>query len=193
MSFLRTFKSIGSKDQNDVKLKIRFIVMNSNKQHFACTIYAIAIESDKSIKAPSALLTMNCLGCNYFATYWPNLTPQFSYILQIVAVILSTTGIALLAYADGIATTKTLAGVVLAAASAAGSAVYKVFFKRVFGEVSFCQVAIFFSSIGLCSLLTLWTIFLALHLTGQGNFSLTLMYFRLKNFQKLQSKQPETH
>ena len=101
---------------------------------------------------------------------WPNLTPQFSYFLQIVAVILSTTGIALLAYADGIATTKTLAGVVLAAASAAGSAVYKVFFKRVFGEVSFCQVAIFFSSIGLCSLLTLWTIFLALHLTGQGNF-----------------------
>ena len=93
-----------------------------------------------------------------------------SLLLQIVAVILSTTGIALLAYADGIATTKTLAGVVLAAASAAGSAVYKVFFKRVFGEVSFCQVAIFFSSIGLCSLLTLWTIFLALHLTGQGNF-----------------------
>ena len=88
-----------------------------------------------------------------------------------MAVILSTTGIALLAYADGIATTKTLAGVVLAAASAAGSAVYKVFFKRVFGEVSFCQVAIFFSSIGLCSLLTLWTIFLALHLTGQGNFT----------------------
>ena len=95
-----------------------------------------------------------------------------SLLLQIVAVILSTTGIALLAYADGIATTKTLAGVVLAAASAAGSAVYKVFFKRVFGEVSFCQVAIFFSSIGLCSLLTLWTIFLALHLTGQGNFCL---------------------
>ena len=93
-----------------------------------------------------------------------------SLLLQIVAVILSTTGIALLAYADGIATTKTLAGVVLAAASAAGSAVYNVFFKRVFGEVSFCQVAIFFSSIGLCSLLTLWTIFLALHLTGQGNF-----------------------
>ena len=115
---------------------------------------------------------------------WPNLTPQFSYFLQIVAVILSTTGIALLAYADGIATTKTLAGVVLAAASAAGSAVYKVFFKRVFGEVSFCQVAIFFSSIGLCSLLTLWTIFLALHLTGQGNFcffSLSLTYFLTKD------------
>ena len=101
---------------------------------------------------------------------WRNLTLYFPFFLQIVAVILSTTGIALLAYADGIATTKTLAGVVLAAASAAGSAVYKVFFKRVFGEVSFCQVAIFFSSIGLCSLLTLWTIFLALHLTGQGIF-----------------------
>ena len=85
-----------------------------------------------------------------------------------MAVILSTTGIALLAYMDGIAQTRTLAGVVLAAASAAGSAIYKVFFKRVFGEVSFCQVAIFFSSIGICSLITLWTIFLALYLTGAG-------------------------
>ena len=89
-------------------------------------------------------------------------------ILQIVAVILSTTGIALLAYMDGIAHTRTLAGVVLAAASAAGSAIYKVFFKRVFGEVSFCQVAIFFSSIGLCSLLTFWTIFLGLYFSGAG-------------------------
>lgn len=45
---------------------------------------------------------------------------------QIVAVILCNTGIALLAYMDGITQTKTLGGVVLAAASAAGSAVYKV-------------------------------------------------------------------
>ena len=105
-----------------------------------------------------------------------------------MAVILSTTGIALLAYADGIATTKTLAGVVLAAASAAGSAVYKVFFKRVFGEVSFCQVAIFFSSIGLCSLLTLWTIFLALHLTGQGNFCLQKRWFLHLSVQMISSK-----
>jgi solute carrier family 35 protein F3/4 len=86
-----------------------------------------------------------------------------------VAVILSNTGIALLAYMDGISQTRTLGGVVLAAAAAAGSAVYKVFFKRLFGEASFCQVAIFFSMIGLCSLLLLWPIFLALYLSGAGN------------------------
>ena len=48
---------------------------------------------------------------------------------QIVAVILCNTGIALLAYMDGIVKTRTLGGVVLAAASAAGSAVYKVCFS----------------------------------------------------------------
>ena len=88
--------------------------------------------------------------------------------MQIVAVILSTTGIALLAYMDGIAQTRTLAGVVISAASSCGSAIYKVFFKKVFGEVTFCQVAIFFSMIGLCSLVLLWPIFLALYFSGVG-------------------------
>lgn len=48
------------------------------------------------------------------------------YCLQIVAVILCNTGIALLAYMDGITGSPTLGGVVLATAAAAGSAVYKV-------------------------------------------------------------------
>merc|ERR1712223_1925043 len=96
---------------------------------------------------------------------WVVLHEQFVGI-RIVAVILSTTGIALLAYMDGISDTRTLAGVVLAAASAAGSAIYKVMFKRIFGEVSFCQVSIFFTMIGLCSLSLLWPIFLALYLSG---------------------------
>jgi len=48
--------------------------------------------------------------------------------LQIVAVILCDTGIALLAYMDGITGSPTLGGVVLAASAAAGSAVYKVRF-----------------------------------------------------------------
>jgi len=50
----------------------------------------------------------------------------FSLRLQIVAVILCNTGIALLAYMDGITGSPTLGGVVLATAAAAGSAVYKV-------------------------------------------------------------------
>lgn len=48
------------------------------------------------------------------------------WILQIVAVILCNTGIALLAYMDGITGSPTLGGVVLATSAAAGSAVYKV-------------------------------------------------------------------
>ena len=46
--------------------------------------------------------------------------------------------------------------------------IYKVMFKRIFGEVSFCQVSIFFTMIGLCSLSLLWPIFLALYLSGMG-------------------------
>ena len=125
----------------------------------------------------------------------------FLDLLQIVAVILSTTGIALLAYMDGISDTRTLAGVVLgtvsisllrsknhqmrifyclflAAASAAGSAIYKVMFKRIFGDVSFCQVSIFFTMIGLCSLILLWPIFLALYLSGMGKKGFCLLYKR---------------
>ena len=45
---------------------------------------------------------------------------------QIVAVIMCDTGIALLAYMDGINTSPTLNGVVLSTFSAFGSAVYKV-------------------------------------------------------------------
>lgn len=45
---------------------------------------------------------------------------------QIVAVIMCDTGIALLAYMDGITGSPTLAGVVLAVLAAAGYAVFKV-------------------------------------------------------------------
>ncbi|EEC04240.1 solute carrier, putative, partial [Ixodes scapularis] len=56
---------------------------------------------------------------------WVILHEQFVGI-RIVAVILCNTGIALLAYMDGVTRTITLAGVVLAAGAAAGSGVYKV-------------------------------------------------------------------
>jgi solute carrier family 35 protein F3/4 len=55
-----------------------------------------------------------------------NISYKNKSFFQIVAVILSNTGIALLAYMDGVAQTRTLGGVVLAAAAAAGSATYKV-------------------------------------------------------------------
>lgn len=65
----------------------------------------------------------------------PFATPRVSfkcYVLlcivydQIVAAILCDTGIALLAYMDGITGSSTLGGVVLAACAAAGFAIFKV-------------------------------------------------------------------
>lgn len=83
-----------------------------------------------------------------------------------MAVILCDTGVALLAYMDGITGSPTLGGVVLAAAAAAGSAVYKVLFKKVIGEASYGQVALFFSIIGLLNATLLWPLCLGLFLTG---------------------------
>lgn len=47
-------------------------------------------------------------------------------MVQIVAAILCDTGIALLAYMDGITGSSTLGGVVLAACAAAGFGIFKV-------------------------------------------------------------------
>lgn len=57
------------------------------------------------------------------------ITRNVFFVFQIVAVIMSNTGIALLAYMDGVSRTSTLGGVVLASAAAAGLAVFKVSFK----------------------------------------------------------------
>ncbi|XP_064480689.1 solute carrier family 35 member F3-like isoform X2 [Ornithodoros turicata] len=94
---------------------------------------------------------------------WVILHEQFVGI-RIVAVILCNTGIALLAYMDGVTRTITLGGVVLAAAAAAGSGVYKVTFKKLIGDVSFGQLSLFFTLIGFLNLLLMWPIFLALYL-----------------------------
>lgn len=88
-----------------------------------------------------------------------------------MAVILCDTGVALLAYMDGITGSPTLGGVVLAASSAAGSAVYKVLFKKVIGEATYGQVALFFSLIGLLNATLLWPLSLGLFLTGMENLN----------------------
>ena len=53
---------------------------------------------------------------------WVILQEQFVGI-RIMAIILSTTGISLLAYMDGVADSKTLGSVLVASAAAAGSAI----------------------------------------------------------------------
>ncbi|XP_063872247.1 solute carrier family 35 member F3-like isoform X2 [Scylla paramamosain] len=96
---------------------------------------------------------------------WVILHDQFVGV-RIVAVILCNTGTALLAYMDGITRTKTLGGVVLAAASAAGSAVYKVLFKKVIGEASFGQVSLIFTVIALLNTILLSPFVAALYFSG---------------------------
>ena len=71
---------------------------------------------------------------------WVILQEQFVGI-RIMALILSTTGISLLAYMDGVADSQTLGGVLTASSAAAGSAIYKVMFKKVMGEVTFGQAS----------------------------------------------------
>ncbi|XP_063911746.1 solute carrier family 35 member F3 isoform X1 [Zophobas morio] len=96
---------------------------------------------------------------------WVILHEQFVGI-RIMAVIICDTGVALLAYMDGITGSPTLGGVVLATSSAAASAVYKVLFKKVIGDATFGQVSFFFSLIGMVNAALLWPLSLGLFLTG---------------------------
>ncbi|XP_046396129.1 putative thiamine transporter SLC35F3 isoform X2 [Ischnura elegans] len=107
--------------------------------------------------------------CCVYLLSWVLLHHQFVGV-RIVAVITVDTGIALLAYMDGITGSPTLGCVLLAACAAAGSAVYKVLFKKVMGEASMGQVALFFSIVGLLNALLLWPLLLALYLLGAETF-----------------------
>nr|CAI5826399.1 unnamed protein product [Callosobruchus analis] len=96
---------------------------------------------------------------------WVILHEQFVGI-RIMAVIICDTGVALLAYMDGITGSPTLGGVVLATSAAAASAVYKVLFRKVVGDATYAQVALFFSLIGMLNAAFLWPLCLGLFLLG---------------------------
>ena len=98
---------------------------------------------------------------------WVVLQEQFVGT-RIVAVILCNTGVALLAYMDGVDRTPTLGGVMLAVAASAGFAVHKVLFRRVVGDVTACQACIFYSVSGICSTVFFWPVMVTLTLTGLG-------------------------
>lgn len=81
---------------------------------------------------------------------------------QIVAVILVDTGIALLAYMDGINGSKTLTSVVLAALSGAGYAVFRVMFRKMMGDPPpVGRIAFTFTIIGIINAALLWPICLS--------------------------------
>lgn len=86
---------------------------------------------------------------------------------QIVAVILVDTGIALLAYMDGINGSRTLMSVVLAALSGAGYAVFRVMFRKMMGDPPpVGRIAFTFTIIGIMNAALLWPICLILYFTG---------------------------
>lgn len=120
-----------------------------------------------SLKSLEATDVMTLFATNVASVYllsWVILHEQFVGV-RIVAVILCDTGVALFAYMDGITSSPTLGGVVLAVCAAAGSAVYKVLFKKFIGEASYGQVAFFFSLIGLFNAIFLWPLCVTLYLT----------------------------
>ncbi|XP_023035594.1 putative thiamine transporter SLC35F3 isoform X4 [Drosophila willistoni] len=110
-----------------------------------------------------ALFATN-VACVYLLS-WVILHEQFVGV-RIVAVILCDTGIALLAYMDGITESRTLGGVVLATLSAAGYAVFRVMFRKVMGDPPVGQIAFTFTALGFLNALLLWPVVLALYLTG---------------------------
>lgn len=96
-------------------------------------------------------------------------TTRFSScsLSQIVAVILVDTGIALLAYMDGINGSKTLTSVVLAALSGAGYAVFRVMFRKMMGDPPpVGRIAFTFTIIGIINAALLWPVCLILYFSG---------------------------
>ncbi|CAG2167781.1 unnamed protein product, partial [Oppiella nova] len=86
--------------------------------------------------------------------------------IRIVAVIICDTGIALLVYMDGVQQHRTLAAVMIGFGSAIGSAIFRVFFKRMIGYTSFAQMSLFFTLIGLMNAFLMWPLILLLYLFG---------------------------
>ncbi|CAD6993829.1 unnamed protein product [Ceratitis capitata] len=110
-----------------------------------------------------ALFATN-VACVYLLS-WVILHEQFVGV-RIVAVILCDTGIALLAYMDGITESRTLSGVVLATLGAAGYAVFRVMFRKVMGDPPIGQIAFTFTTLGFLNALLLWPVCVGLYLAG---------------------------
>ncbi|XP_031631178.1 putative thiamine transporter SLC35F3 isoform X2 [Contarinia nasturtii] len=121
-----------------------------------------------SLRPLLATDAMSLFATNVASAYllsWVILHEQFVGI-RIVAVILCDTGIALLAYMDGITGSPTLGGVVLATISGAAYAVFKVMFRKVIGDPPVPMIAFAFTIIGLINLTLCWPIPLGLYLSG---------------------------
>ncbi|XP_072045363.1 solute carrier family 35 member F4-like [Amphiura filiformis] len=82
-----------------------------------------------------------------------------------LSVLLSTGGIVLISYAEGLKGT-TAAGTIMSIGSAIGAAIYKVLFKRFIGDATYGQVSLFLSVLSFFNLLFLWPFFIIFYFTG---------------------------
>ncbi|KAK6466320.1 putative thiamine transporter SLC35F3 isoform X1 [Huso huso] len=123
-------------------------------------LYMLAL---RRISTSDAAAIFCCNKAFVFLLSWIILKERFMGV-RIVAAILSITGIVMMAYADGFHS-DSITGVALVVGSASSSALYKVLFKLLVGEVKFGEVAVFLSALGLCNLLLLSWLSLILYIT----------------------------
>ncbi|XP_067877802.1 solute carrier family 35 member F4 [Heterodontus francisci] len=98
-----------------------------------------------------------------FLLSWIVLKDRFMGV-RIVAVILSITGIVMIAYADGFRR-DSIVGVALVVGSASTSALYKVLFKLLLGSVRFGEVTLFLTALGTFNLLFFTWVSVVLYVT----------------------------
>ncbi|KAJ8348277.1 hypothetical protein SKAU_G00268660 [Synaphobranchus kaupii] len=101
------------------------------------------------ISTSDASTVLCCSQAFTFLLSWIGLRDRFMGV-RIVAVILSITGIVMMAYADGFHS-DSITGVALGVGSACTSALYKVLLKRRVGEVCPGAASVLLSCVGLCS------------------------------------------
>ncbi|XP_051789600.1 putative thiamine transporter SLC35F3 [Erpetoichthys calabaricus] len=114
--------------------------------------------------SPSDASAIFC--CNkafVFLLSWIILKDRFMGV-RIVAAILSITGIVMMAYADGFHS-DSIIGVALAVGSASSSALYKVLFRLLVGDVKFGEAAVFLTTLGVFNILLLSWICVILYIT----------------------------
>lgn len=102
------------------------------------------------------------------------------FITRLAAVLLSIGGIVLFASRYGFKGANVI-GVVLTVFAAVASALYQVMFKRLVGNATGSQVALFLTLLGLCNVLLFWLIILPIHFTGYELIDWSNMPWRYLN------------
>ncbi|KAJ7996346.1 hypothetical protein DPEC_G00236150 [Dallia pectoralis] len=107
------------------------------------------LQALRRISAGDASAVLCCSQAFVFLLSWIGLNDRFMGV-RIVAVILSITGIVMMAYADGFHS-DSITGVALGVGSASTAAFYKVLLRKRMGEVQPGEASVLLSCVGLCT------------------------------------------